>query len=121
MEDFLAASGWPWMNCGLGGLMSPIHVIYNSGLRPKDEEIEAYKSRFNSATDYLVADFLNFFSLGAASLDPKAHKALVELVDVEKLRYEIELLKDNFLRWIDNSDESYQSIYVPLENYPIGW
>ena len=68
--------------------MSPIHVIYNSGLRPKDEEIEAYKSRFNSATDYLVADFLNFFSLGAASLDAKAHKALVELVDVEKLRYE---------------------------------
>ena len=121
MEDFLAASGWPWMNCGLGGLMSPIHVIYNSGLRPKDEEIEAYKSRFNSATDYLVADFLNFFSLGAASLDAKAHKALVELVDVEKLRCEIDLLKDNFLRWIDNSDESYQSIYVPLENYPIGW
>ena len=101
--------------------MSPIQVIYESGLRPKDEEIEAYKSRFNSASDYLVADFLNFFSLGAASLDAKAHKALVELVDVEKLRYEIELLKDNFLRWIDHSDESYQSIYVPIENYPIGW
>ena len=101
--------------------MSPIRVVYDSGLRPKDEEIEAYKSCFNSATDYLVTDFLNFFSLGATSLDTKAHKVLVELVDVDKLRYEIDLMKDNFLRWIDNSDESYQSIYVPIENYPIGW
>lgn len=121
MMDFLAASGWPWMNCGLGGLMSPIQVIFDSGLRPKEEEIEVYKVRFDSATSYLVEDFLAFFSSRVASLDIKAHDSLVRLVDLKNLRCEIESLKENFLRWIDNSDEPYESMYVPLENYPPGW
>jgi hypothetical protein len=69
----------------------------------------------------LVADFLDFFSLGTASLDAKAHKALVELIDVEKLKCEIDQLKENYMRWLDNSDEPYQSMYVPIENYPSGW
>ena len=121
MEDFLTASGWPWMNCGLGGLMSPIQVIYESRLRPADEDREAFKTRFNTATDYLVKDFLEFFSSGVPSLDVKAHEALVQLVDVQKMASEIDALKENFLRWIDDPAEPYESMYVPLENYPAGW
>ena len=121
MEDFLAASGWPWMNCGLGGLMSPIQVVLESGLRPNDDEKEAYKERFQRASKYLSKDFIEFFVPGAASLDRAAHNTLVSIVDVQKVKEEIDSMTERFLQWIDDPQVVYDSLYVPLENYPEGW
>lgn len=121
MEDFLAASGWPWMNCGLGGLMSPVRVVLESELRPGDDESEAYKERFLRASGYLTKDFLDFFALGAASLDKCAHAALLNTVDVQKMKEEIDAMTECFLKWIDDPQVKYESLYVPLENYPKGW
>lgn len=121
MEDFLSASGWPWMNCGMGGLMSPVQVVLESGLRPKDEEKDVYKERFKRASKYLSKDFIEFFTQGAASLDRRAHASLLDVVEVDKLKAEIETMTDCFLKWIDDPQVRYESLYVPLENYPEGW
>ena len=34
MENFMRASGWPMLSCGMGGLMHPIQVMWESELYP---------------------------------------------------------------------------------------
>ena len=67
MENFMRASGWPMLNCGMGGLMHPICVISESDLNPK-ENIERYVDVLYAASEYLAADFLDFFSGHGISL-----------------------------------------------------
>ena len=52
MESFHKLSGWPMLNCGMGGLMSPVQVMRESDLAPYTSEIDEYLDVFNEAAEY---------------------------------------------------------------------
>ena len=52
MEGFHKLSGWPMLNCGMGGLMSPVQVMLESDLAPYTSEIEEYLDVLNEAAEY---------------------------------------------------------------------
>lgn len=54
MEGFHMLLGWPMLNCGKGGLMSPIQVMRESDLAPYTSEIEEYLEVFNEAAEYFM-------------------------------------------------------------------
>ena len=81
MENFLRASGWPMLNCGQGGLMHPIVVMGDSMLYPKEDK-DRYYDILHVASDYLEADFLDFFSGHAANLNSIAYRQLCDVMCV---------------------------------------
>ena len=120
MENFMRASGWPMLNCGMGGLMHPIQVISESNLNPK-EYVERYVDVLHAASEYLAADFLDFFSGHAANLNSNAYSQLCDVVIPQEVAKEFQTQVSLYEAWIGDSGTKYQSIYVKyprLRNHP---
>lgn len=115
MDDFHKASGWPMMNCGMGGLMSPIIVMEDSLLFPYSRDIEEFLEVFKEASQYLEADFLDFLENDRDNLNPKAYAALRQAVDVNVVRDELAKQRDLFVAWVRDPRVPFESYYVPEE------
>lgn len=115
MEDFHKASGWPMLNCGMGGLMSPVQVMFESRLFPFAAGLDDFVKVFDEASAYLEADIADFFRNDSVNLDPAAYAAMREVVDVDTLREELSRQRDIFLRWLRDPRTNYESYYVPIE------
>ena len=115
MDNFHKASGWPMLNCGMGGLMSPITVMEDSLLFPYGHDIEEFIEVFNEASHYLEADFLDFLENDRDNLNPKAYKALRKNVDINTVREELARQRDLFVAWVQDPRTRYESHYVPEE------
>ena len=115
MDDFHKASGWPMMNCGMGGLMSPIIVMEDSLLFPYSRDIEEFLEVFKEASQYLEADFLDFLENSRDNLNPKAYAALRKAVDVNVVRDELAKQRDLFMAWVRDPRTPLESYYVPIE------
>ena len=115
MDDFHKASGWPMMNCGMGGLMSPIIVMDDSLLFPYSRDIIEFLEVFKEASQYLEADFLDFLENCRDNLNPKAYAALRQVVDVNVVRDELAKQHDLFVAWVRDPRVRFESYYVPIE------
>ena len=120
MENFMRASGWPMLNCGMGGLMHPIVVIEDSRLYPNEDKDRFYDI-LHAASEYLEADFLDFFSGHAANLNSNAYRQLCDVVIQQEVAKEFQAQLALYKAWIDNPEIRFQSIYVKypeIRNHP---
>ena len=115
MEDFHRASGWPMLNCGMDGLMSPIVVMEDSLLFPYSRDIDEFLEVFKEASQYLEADFLDFLENSRDNLNSKAYAALRKAVDVDAVRDELVRQRDLFVAWVRDPRVPFESLYVPVE------
>lgn len=115
MEDFMRASGWPMLNCGMGGLMNPIQTVWESGLTPSKGD-QIYIQTLLTAGEYLKADFLDFFKPCVANLNHSAHSRLLSVVKIDELSAEFDLQQQKYCDWIRNPEIGYESHYV---KYPV--
>lgn len=111
MENFMRAKGWPMLNCGMGGLMSPVQVILESELYPQMIE-EKYYDVLHVASEHLIPDFLDFLNGKSENLNDKAYERLVKVVNPNKLNEEIRQQVLLFERWISDPDTRLPSSYV---------
>ena len=111
MENFLRASGWPMLNCGMGGLMHPIAVIGDSNLYPKEDK-DRYYDILHVASEYLKADFLDFFSGHAANLNSNAYRQLCDIVIPQDVASEFQTQVSLYEAYIDNHEVRCESTYV---------
>lgn len=115
MEDFHKASGWPMLNCGMGGLMSPITVMADSLLFPYSRDVEEFVEVFDEASRYLEADFLDFLENNSANLNRKAYADLRKAVDVSAVRDELVQQRNLFVAWVRDPRMRYETHYVPVK------
>lgn len=103
MENFLRASGWPMLNCGMGGLMHPIQVMMESGLCPAGADGNYIKTLCNVGK-YLKKSFL-------AMVADHNVMDLSELFDQQVWLY---------CEWIRDRDTKYESYFVayPVDHMP---
>ena len=120
MENFMRASGWPMLNCGMGGLMHPVQVILESKLYP--QQVDAgYYDVLHVASEYLFADFLDFLSGHANNLNPSAYRQLYDIVVIRDVAAEMQAQVALFEAWLDDHTTNYPSIYVKfphIKNHP---
>lgn len=88
METFHKLSGWPMLNCGMGGLMSPIQVMVESDLFPYSTEIEEYLDVFNEAAEYF------------------------ESVNTPEVRAELMKWRDSYESWVRDPRTKYDLYYL---------
>ena len=115
MEDFMRASGWPMLSCGMGGLMHPVQTVWESGLQPFAAD-DDYIGILRTAGEYLKKDFVEFFKPGVANVNSSAHSRLLSVVDVADLSAEFDRQQVIYCNWITDPDAGYDSYYVP---YPV--
>ena len=111
MENFMRASGRPMLNCGMGGLMHPIQVIFESELYPEQIE-ERYYDVLHVATEYLEADCLDFFSGHVANLNSNAYRQLYDVVIPQEVAQEFQAQVSLYESWIGDPAIGYQDVYV---------
>ena len=111
MENFMRASGWPMLSCGMGGLMHPIQVMWESELYPMCSD-DSYTETLLNAGKYLKKDFLDFMKSGVRCLNRPAHDTLVDVVDVNELSALFDEQEQLYCEWIKNPETKYESSYV---------
>ena len=117
MENFMRASQWPMLSCGMGGLMHPIQVMRESELYPMSSD-DSYTETLLNAGKYIKKDFLEFMKRGEPCLNRMAHNALVDIVDVNELSRVFDQQELLYCEWIKNPEIKYESNYVayPMEH-----
>ena len=111
MENFMRASGWPMLHCGLGGLMHPIQVICESELFPPSD-ISQYIKVMDKAGEYLTKDFIDFFNGKSSNLNKESYNNLCEIVDINDIAAELNARTEEYKHWIADPTTTYESIYV---------
>jgi hypothetical protein len=103
MENFMRASGWPMLCCGMGGLMHPIQVMMESKLYPLHPN-DSYVWTLRNAGKYLKEEFLKMVE-DLNVMDPS------ELFDQQEFLYRT---------WIRNRETEYESYFVayPVDHMP---
>lgn len=111
MENFMRTSGWPMLSCGMGGLMHPIQVMWESELYPMNPD-DCYTETLLNAGKYLKKDFLDFMKNGEPCLNRQAHKSLVNVVDIAQLSELFDEQEKLYCEWIKDPDTRYESNFV---------
>ena len=111
MENFMRASQWPMLSCGMGGLRHPIDVMWKSELNPVSSD-DSYTETLLNAGKYLKVEFLEFMKKGEPCLDRSAHDALVDTVDINELSEVFDKQEQLYCEWIKNPDTKYEDLYV---------
>ena len=119
MENFMRASGWPMLSCGMGGLMHPIQVMKESELCPRQSDDSYIKTLLN-AGKYLKKDFLEFMVKGTACLNRSAHDAMVADVNVDDLSELFDQQVWLYCQWIKDHKTEYENYFVayPVDHMP---
>lgn len=78
--DYALASGWPIINCGMGGLLSAVQVVLEAGLLPNDDELDDYGGILEAAEIYFANDVRSFLAGGEIALNRKSYLRLCENV-----------------------------------------
>ena len=117
MENFMRASGWPMLSCGMGGLMHPIQVMWESELYPMCSD-DSYTETLLNAGKYLKKDFMDFMQKGVPCLNRLAHNSLVDVVDIAQLYELFDEQEKLYCDWIKDPETKYESYYVPYPKEP---
>ena len=78
--DYALASGWPIINCGMGGLLSAVQVVLEAGLLPNDDELDDYGRILEAAEIYFTDDVRSFLAGGENTLNRGSYLRLCENV-----------------------------------------
>lgn len=112
MENFMRASQWPMLSCGMGGLMHPIQVMWESKLYPQTSDYSYIQTLLN-AGKYLKKDFLDFMKSGVPCLNRFAHDSLMAVVDADALSELFDRQEQLYCEWVRNPETTkYESNYV---------
>lgn len=119
MENFMRASGWPMLSCGMGGLMHPIQVMMESRLSPFNPD-DSYIKTMCNAGKYLKKDFLDFMQWGVPCMNRTAHNALLADVNVRDLSELFDQQERLYCMWIKDPKTEYESYFVayPVDHIP---
>lgn len=116
MENFMRASGWPMLSCGMGGLMSPIQVVIESELYPVPGSEAKYHEVFHAAEDYLTRSFLEFLSGNTANINAIAYDSLCAEANANAAAEEVAEQTKRFECWIDDPSTTFPSLYITHPN-----
>ena len=78
--DYALASGWPIINCGSGGLLSAVQVVFEADLLPNDDELDDYSRILEAAEIYFANDIRSFLAGGEDSLNRESYLRVCENV-----------------------------------------
>ena len=78
--DYALASGWPIINCGNGGLLSAVQVVFEAGLLPNGDELDDYGRILEAAEIYFSNDVRSFLAGGENTLNSESYLRLCENV-----------------------------------------
>ena len=78
--DYALASGWPIINCGMGGLLSAVQVVLEAGLLPNDDELDDYGRILEAAEIYFTDDVRDFLAGDENTLNRVCYLRLCENV-----------------------------------------
>lgn len=78
--DYALASGWPIINCGMGGLLSAVQVVLEAGLLPNEDELDDYGKILEAAEIYFTNDVRGFLAGGENTLNSESYLRLCENV-----------------------------------------
>lgn len=119
MDKFHLCSGWPKLLCGMGGLMSPITVIEDSGLAPDRYRIEEYVYTVKKIQEYQLEEFITFLKGNQPNLDHEKYAQLCEALKhkIQDVRMECEIQTEVFKNWIWNDNFIHKSMLVGYDKY----
>ena len=98
--DYALASGWPIINCGMGGLLSAVQVVLEAGLLPNDDELNDYGKILTAAEIYFTDDVRGFLAGSESSLNRESYLRLCENVKgrVDEICGQIHFRTEEYLR-----------------------
>ena len=81
--NFLKCTNWPMTSCGIGGIMSPNHMLLESDLVYKEDSANCQKARstFRETIPFMKEELNNFFKGGAENLNQTAYDEFVKAMD----------------------------------------
>ena len=78
--DYALASGWPMINCGMGGFLSAVQVVLEADLLPNNDELDDYGRILEAAEIYFTEDVRGFLAGGENTLNRESYLRLCENV-----------------------------------------
>lgn len=103
MVDFHRCSSWPLISCGFGGVMDPIHTLWEAGLMPgKLCNVELLISTIKEASDVIEKDMTEFLAGGQDNTNSDAYRRLLDAMDgkTEEFLSRFHYAVEYFLNWI---------------------
>ena len=109
LKDFLKSTGWPWVNCGLGGIMSPNHTMNEADLvlvKPSENQ-NAALYLFHETEPFMKEELDRFFTGSTYSKDPQSYQRFVE--DIKPLLSQLREKADNLISQVNflNSQKGF--------------
>lgn len=101
MDDFHKSSSCPLISCGLGGVMDPIHTLWEAHLMPcKGCNVEQLIETIKEAEVIISHDTVEFLRGGQSNFNEKAYQNLVNSM-FDKIDMVQECIHDAVLYFID--------------------
>lgn len=97
LKEFLRASRWPWVSCGLGGIMSPNHTMNEADLvfvKPSENQ-NAALNLFHETEPFMKEELDRFFTGRTYSKDLQSYQRFVE--DIKPLLSQFREKADNLI------------------------
>ncbi len=104
MKDFHRCSTWPLISCGLGGVMDPIHTLWEAGLMPsKGCDVNLLIQTIREAENVIEKDIVEFIQGGQKNANPFAYNRLKNRLShrTDDLKNRMQSAVDYFINWIN--------------------
>lgn len=101
MDNFHKNSSWPLISCGLGGIMDPIHTLWEAHLMPfKGCDVNQFIETIKEAEEIITSDVIEYLKGGKPNVNEKAYHNLVNSIGDEINKVE-ECIHDAVMYFID--------------------
>ena len=125
MKDFHRCSTWPLISCGLGGVMDPIHTLWEAGLMPsKGCDVNLLIQTIREAESVIEKDIVEFIQGGQKNANPSAYNRLKNRLSyrTDEFKNRMQAAVDYFINWINEpvlnkNPKSFSIADVALEKY----
>ena len=112
--DYALASGWPIINCGNGGLLSAVQVVFEADLLPNDDELDDY-GRILEAAEIYFSNYVRRFL--AEKIDETAFFEERYLCLRENFEDRIdEISRESYLRLCENVKDRIDEICIKIHS-----
>ena len=106
--DYALASGWPIINCGSGGLLSAVQVVFEADLLPNDDELDDY-GRILAAAEIYFSNCVRGFLAGEKDEIAFFEERYLCLRENFKDRID-EICRESYLRLCENVKDRIDEI-----------
>lgn len=105
MLDFHRCSTWPLISCGLGGVMDPIHTLYEAGLMPsKGCNVNLLIETIREAEAVIGKDMVEFIQGGQRNANQSAYNHLKDKLSqrTDEFKHLLQSAVAYFVDWIND-------------------